>query len=346
MKSKKDIYIIKNDINDKVYIGQTVNMKNRWYHHISNEKISRKYSLISQAIAQYGKEHFHYEILEHQIENYDEREKYWIKRYNSRVPKGYNIAVGGKGTGSGIDSTIASIKDEDTLNSVISMITNTDLSLTKIANVFGIGQNTIVEINNGTAYHKDELRYPLRECRLSDEKFKQLVYSLKYEHEKSFKDLSNEYSLDQSCISEINQGTSHHKDWLNYPLRQGKTANPLYNHWREIIDLLQNSDMQQKDIAKKFNVGYATISNINLGRSYRQENINYPIRENYQYNKIRKSFSPSEICEIESLLRTDLSIKKIAQRFETCFQVIADINRGQVKKYRKENIEYPIRKIF
>ena len=28
---KKDIYIIKNDINNKVYIGQTINMEERWY---------------------------------------------------------------------------------------------------------------------------------------------------------------------------------------------------------------------------------------------------------------------------------------------------------------------------
>lgn len=343
---KKDIYIIKNDINEKVYIGQAVNTLNRWYHHLSDARKNKKYSIIDRAINKYGKEHFYYEIIESQIENYNEREQYWIKYYNSRVPNGYNIAVGGKGIGNGIDALTSSIKDKETLESIIDTIIQTDLSLRKIANIYNVGYSTVFEINNGTAYYNENLKYPLRENRLSDEKFKQLVYSLKYEHDKNLNDLSKEYKLDKSCISEINQGTSYHKDWLEYPLREGKTKNPLYNCWEEIIELLKNTDMQQKDIAKKYNVACGAISNINLGRSYRQKDIEYPIRENYQYKKIRKSFSPSEICEIENLLKTDLSIKKIAQRFETCFPIIADINNGQIKKYHKDNIEYPIRKIF
>lgn len=344
-KVKKDIYIIKNKINEKVYIGQAVNTQNRWWHHLSDARKSKKYSLIDRAINKYGKENFYYEILESQVENYNEREQYWIKKYNSITPNGYNIAIGGQGVGNGINSPIALIKDQELLDSIIDTILNTDKSLSEISRIFGISNNVIWEINNGTAYHNKNLKYPLKECRLTDEKFKQLVYSLKYEHDKTFKDLSEEYNLDLSCINEINQGKSYHKDWLEYPLRSGKVKNPLYNHYMEIIDLLQNSKIEQKEIAKKFNVGCAAISDINLGRSFRQENIEYPIRKNYQYNKIRKSFSPSEICEIENLLKTKMSIKNIAKQYETCFTIIADINNGQIKKYRKENIDYPIRKI-
>ena len=343
---KKDIYIKKNNINKKFYMGQAVNTQNRWWYHLSDARKSKKYSIIDKAINKYGKEHFHYEIIESQIENYNEREQYWIKQYNSRVPNGYNIAIGGKGVGNGVNSLTASIKDEEILESLIDTIIQTDWSLTKIAEIYSVNPSTVIEINNGTAYYSENLNYPLRECRLSEEKFKQLVYSLKYEYDKNFDDLSKEYSLDKSCISEINQGISYHKDWLTYPLRKGKTKNPLYSCWKDIIDLLKNTNLQQKDIAKQFNVGCAAVSNINLGRSYRQNNLEYPIRKNYQYNKIRKSFSPSEICEIEKLLKSDLSIRKIAERFETCFTTIADINNGQIKKYHKENIEYPIRKIF
>lgn len=346
IKMKKDIYIIKNDINNKVYIGQAVNTQNRWWHHLSDAKKNKKYSIIDRAINKYGKEHFYYEIIESQIEDYNVREQYWIKKYNSRVPNGYNIAIGGQGVGSGVESVTASIKDEDVLDTLIDMILYTDLNLTKIAQIYNISPSTVQDINNGKAYYNKNLSYPLKECRLSDEKFKQLVYSLKYEHDKNFTDLSKEYCLDKSCISEINQGIAYYKEWLIYPLREGKTKNPLYNCWEEIIDLLKNTNIQQKDIAKRYNVGCAAVSDINLGRSYRQDNIDYPIRKNYQYNKIRKSFSPSEINKIEELLRTDLSIKKIAEQFETCFPIIADINNGQIKKYRKNNINYPIRKIF
>ena len=78
---KKDIYVIKNDINNKVYVGQAINTKQRFQNHCKPS--SSKYNdLVSRAIQKYGKSHFWYEILESQIENYDEREKYWISYYN------------------------------------------------------------------------------------------------------------------------------------------------------------------------------------------------------------------------------------------------------------------------
>ena len=64
---KKDIYIIKNDINKKVYIGQAVNTQNRWWYHLSDARKSKKYSIIDKAINKYGKEHFHYEIITNDI---------------------------------------------------------------------------------------------------------------------------------------------------------------------------------------------------------------------------------------------------------------------------------------
>ena len=88
---KKDIYIIKNDINNKVYIGQSLNSENRFKSHCKPNKDN---SLIDKAIQKYGKEHFYYEILESQIENYNEREKYWIEYYNSKKTNGYNILNG------------------------------------------------------------------------------------------------------------------------------------------------------------------------------------------------------------------------------------------------------------
>ena len=257
---KKDIYIIKNDINKKVYIGQAVNTQNRWWYHLSDARKSKKYSIIDKAINKYGKEHFHYEIIESQIENYNEREQYWIKQYNSRVPNGYNIAIGGKGVGNGVNSLTASIKDEEILESLIDTIIQTDWSLTKIAEIYSVNPSTVIEINNGTAYYSENLNYPLRECRLSEEKFKQLVYSLKYEYDKNFDDLSKEYSLDKSCISEINQGISYHKDWLTYPLRKGKTKNPFMAVGKRIRFFRRLRSMTQKELGKAVGFSSRTAS--------------------------------------------------------------------------------------
>ena len=80
---KKDIYIITNDINNKIYVGQSVNTKERFSKHISDAIHNRDNMLIHKAIRKYGKEHFTCAILEHQIENYDQREQYWIQRLNT-----------------------------------------------------------------------------------------------------------------------------------------------------------------------------------------------------------------------------------------------------------------------
>lgn len=89
---RKDIYIIKNNINTKVYIGQALDSKKRFRSHCKGDYDN---SLIDKTIQKYGKEHFWFEILESQIENYNEREKYWIKYYNSYFD-GYNSTLGGK----------------------------------------------------------------------------------------------------------------------------------------------------------------------------------------------------------------------------------------------------------
>lgn len=54
------IYIITNDINNKVYIGQTIQeLQKRWHRHCqkSCSKAERRMA-IKQAILKYGKEHF------------------------------------------------------------------------------------------------------------------------------------------------------------------------------------------------------------------------------------------------------------------------------------------------
>lgn len=60
----KDIYIIKNKINNKVYIGQAIDTKKRFLSHLSRSKNNTDNSPIHDAINKYGRENFYYEILE------------------------------------------------------------------------------------------------------------------------------------------------------------------------------------------------------------------------------------------------------------------------------------------
>lgn len=100
MSDKCGIYIIKNDINNKVYIGQSINIHKRIQEHFWKSECSKDVSYNSAlhlAIRKYGKEHFYYEILEEcDVSLLDEREREYIKQYNSISPNGYNILSGGQ----------------------------------------------------------------------------------------------------------------------------------------------------------------------------------------------------------------------------------------------------------
>lgn len=54
------IYKITNNINNKIYIGQSVHIKRRWAEHCKPSSDS----LISKAIKKYGKDNFTFEIIE------------------------------------------------------------------------------------------------------------------------------------------------------------------------------------------------------------------------------------------------------------------------------------------
>lgn len=100
------IYIYKrtNLINDKVYIGQTINNPEiRWKAEDTSQQA------IGVAVRTYGSENFLNEIIDYASsrEELNEKEKYWISYYNSNnKEKGYNRTKGGSG---GIPSTYRKI---------------------------------------------------------------------------------------------------------------------------------------------------------------------------------------------------------------------------------------------
>ena len=92
------IYKITNKLNNKVYIGQTIQKPiERFYQHCA--KKCDKYILnmvIHKAIFKYGKDNFTFEVIEEvPRQQLNEREEYWIKYYNSYTD-GYNSTKGGQ----------------------------------------------------------------------------------------------------------------------------------------------------------------------------------------------------------------------------------------------------------
>ena len=91
------IYQIKNNINDKIYIGKTErSIKERWKEHCRDYQ-NRDYEKrpLYAAMKKYGIENFYIELIE-ETSNPEEREKYWIEYYGS-FKYGYNATKGGDG---------------------------------------------------------------------------------------------------------------------------------------------------------------------------------------------------------------------------------------------------------
>jgi group I intron endonuclease len=99
------IYKITNRINNKLYIGQAVDIAARWNAEKWLSK-SDRYGIqtITRAIHKYGLDNFTFEILEEtSIDRLNTREKYWISYFNSNNPeKGYNLTPGGQDGHSGV----------------------------------------------------------------------------------------------------------------------------------------------------------------------------------------------------------------------------------------------------
>lgn len=99
------IYKIINNVNDKVYIGQTTtNTKLRWAQHITEAKSFRFNEMILyKSMRKYGIDNFRLlEVEEISANTKDEliellnnKEMYYISSYNTLLPNGYNMTIGG-----------------------------------------------------------------------------------------------------------------------------------------------------------------------------------------------------------------------------------------------------------
>ncbi len=116
-----EIYKIKCSLNDKMYIGQTsIGIEQRLMTHKINSKLDKtRYSHLENAIRKYGEDTFTTELLEIcNINNWADREKYWISYFNTFLGEGYNMTNGGEGTIGKVSAIIRSTGEHITLSSV------------------------------------------------------------------------------------------------------------------------------------------------------------------------------------------------------------------------------------
>ena len=104
----------------------------------------------------------------------------------------------------------------------------------------------------------------------------------------------------------------------------------------EVKNLLLNSKLTQRQIAEKYNISEAVISNINQGQRYIDSNLQYPLRKNYKKGL-------QDYGELIQLLKTtDMTFKAIAIKLGMSESSVKKINYG--KMWFDPQVDYPIRK--
>lgn len=287
----KSIYIIKNDINNKLYIWQAKDVKRRFQAHCKPSAAYVENDLVAKAIQKYGKDHFWYEIIEHDIENYNERERYWIDYYNTIRPNGYNILKGGEEPPilRGINHPESKLSHEN-IENIIYDLSFSDLSYRQLSKKYNVSTDTLIKINKGVSYIQVGVEYPVRkkpnDCgKISSDKALEIIDILKYTY-LSYEEIAQKYNVEARAISRINKGMYHRSPNETYPIRDyaNTSSKPklTYDEVTEIIDLLINTDLSINKIAKRYNVETNIIIGIKSGHTkmYRRKDYTYPLRTN------------------------------------------------------------------
>lgn len=260
------IYKIENLINGKSYIGQSVNIKSRWRQHkttaFNSSSSSYNYPLY-QAIRKYGLENFNFSIIEQcDISSLNERETYWIQKYNS-FNNGYNQNEGGSNAGHFIK-----LSKEKVLEIIEVLKTSKENSET-IGAQFGVSGRTIRSINTGEQSPQEGISYPIRDTLCSKNKYFCTLCD---------KEISNTSKYCSDCYKKIQS------DLINCPSRDELLKDIYFNGFQ--------------NVAKEYNHSIKLIKtwckNLGLPTTRKELNLIYE-QENNLIKKPKKYFSVQQI---------------------------------------------------
>lgn len=150
---------------------------------------------------------------------------------------------------------------------------------------------------------------------------------------------------DRSGIDRINSGQIWNDPEETYPLRQYFfSKNETKKRWEKITDLLINTDLTQKEIAKLCGCARSCVTMINIGQNgqeYNNGQYTYPIRKQ---NIPQKEAYQRAKQIAEDLANTALSYEELQSKYNCCCSYLSQINQG--KNYNFVEYTYPIRKYY
>ena len=234
------------------------------------------------------------EVIEENVpvELLDEREKYWIKYFDSYYSsgKGYNMTQGGQW---GNSSQILTPRQADEIKELI-LISN--LTFEQIGEQYGVSLHAISDINRGKTFYEQNRNYPLRpfaEKSIITEEKLNIIIDLLLNTTKTHAEIAKIVDIHEYTVGQINRGDN---SWcpanLSYPIRkpiQEHTHNNILTKEKVILickDLCFSS-LTQKQIGEQYGVAKNTIGDISRGISWKEITHQFirPITSNKEENK-------------------------------------------------------------
>ena len=161
----KGIYCIRNKVDGKAYVGQSMSIENRVEEHRYryNRKHSNSYdSLLYRAMRKYGLESFEFFILESSEyftrDDLNKLEVHYVEELDTFGPNGYNMNRGGRYTSG------KKLFDEKDILKIKEELEKDLLSLSEIAEKYSCSIGIISLINSGASWNwVGDYNYPIKD---------------------------------------------------------------------------------------------------------------------------------------------------------------------------------------
>ena len=297
MENTNGIYKFENKINHKIYIGQANNLLNRYKRHKNNINDLSHQEVFYRALRKYGWDNFDYEILEefppeeYNQDNLNKLEIFYIQKYNSLNPNGYNMTKGGHYSSEELKQPVKQydlkgnfIKEYESISEAAR---ENNITITSII-ACCLGKNT-----HGCGfqwrYSKDnilKLQDIYNKCPMHNTSI--LQYDIKGHFVKKYKDLEEIYQLTNFNKTNICQALKHKINIAyNFQWRYENDNTPIENLDMTVLQIDKNSNEIIKEFinatiaSKETGVHRGNIGDCLNGKRKTAGNYKWTYKKNY-----------------------------------------------------------------